>query len=248
MAAIGANHGAGLQAALRALDEMGGDGLPLAALPNIGLEPRGRPVVYPHATPEYFAEFAAHARDLGARVIGGCCGTTPAEIAAIRAAVDRSESRRAVDFASASSRRSLRRRRGGDRARSSAPRRRVGRLGAARPAARRGQQRPARGRARGRRLGPCRVRGHQRQPAARVGISALMTAVAIERESGIETIPHLTPRDDRDGARVRAARRARGGRSERARGHGRPAGGGRLSGSRGVYEVDAIGLTQLVAG
>ena len=45
-------------------------------------------MIYPHATPEYFAEFAAHARDLGARVIGGCCGTTPTEIAAIRAAID----------------------------------------------------------------------------------------------------------------------------------------------------------------
>ena len=64
-------------------------GLPLAALPNIGLASLlGGRVVYPHATPEYFAEFAAHARDLGARVIGGCCGTTPTEIAAISAAVD----------------------------------------------------------------------------------------------------------------------------------------------------------------
>ena len=35
-----------------------------------------------------FGEFAAHARDLGAKVIGGCCGTTPAEIAAIRSAVE----------------------------------------------------------------------------------------------------------------------------------------------------------------
>ncbi len=45
-------------------------------------------MIYPHATPDYFAEFAAHARDLGARVIGGCCGTTPTEIAAIRAAIE----------------------------------------------------------------------------------------------------------------------------------------------------------------
>ena len=45
-------------------------------------------IVFPHATPEYFAEFAAHAHELGARIIGGCCGTTPTEIAAIRGAVD----------------------------------------------------------------------------------------------------------------------------------------------------------------
>src|SRR6266571_7440644 len=87
--AIGANHGAGLLAALAALERMGKDGKPLAALPNVGLASlAGGRVIYPHAAPEYFAEFAAHARDLGARVIGGCCGTTPAEIAAIRSAVD----------------------------------------------------------------------------------------------------------------------------------------------------------------
>jgi methionine synthase I (cobalamin-dependent)/5,10-methylenetetrahydrofolate reductase len=81
LAAVGANHGAGLHAALAALEAMG-DGRPLAALPNVGLASlSGGRVIYPHATPEYFAEFAAQARALGARVIGGCCGTTPAEIA-----------------------------------------------------------------------------------------------------------------------------------------------------------------------
>ena len=89
VAAIGANHGAGLLTALAALEQMGRDGKPLAALPNVGLASlSGGRVIYPHATPEYFGEFAAHARDLGAMLIGGCCGTTPAEIAAIRAAVE----------------------------------------------------------------------------------------------------------------------------------------------------------------
>src|SRR3954452_22569401 len=89
VAAVGANHGAGLLAALAALQNMGENGTPLAALPNVGLASlAGGRVIYPHATPEYFAEFAAHARDLGAKVIGGCCGTTPAEIAAIRSAVE----------------------------------------------------------------------------------------------------------------------------------------------------------------
>ena len=68
VAAIGANHGAGLLAALAALEQMGRDGKPLAALPNVGLASlAGGRVIYPHATPEYFGEFAAHARDLGAR-------------------------------------------------------------------------------------------------------------------------------------------------------------------------------------
>src|SRR5205807_3786653 len=96
IAAIGANHGAGLLAALAALEQMGKNGKPLAALPNVGLASlSGGRVIYPHATPEYFGEFAAHARDLGAKVIGGCCGTTPAEIAAIRSAVEEERKPRA---------------------------------------------------------------------------------------------------------------------------------------------------------
>ena len=75
---------------------MGGDGIPLAALPNIGLASMaGGRVIYPHASPEYFAEFAAHARHLGAKIIGGCCGTTPAEIAAIRGSIDEAREPRA---------------------------------------------------------------------------------------------------------------------------------------------------------
>src|SRR5262249_60472006 len=88
LAAVGANHGAGLRAALAALEAVG-YGRPLAALPNVGLASlSGGRVIYPHATPAYFAEVAAQARALGARVIGGCCGTTPTEIAAIAQAVE----------------------------------------------------------------------------------------------------------------------------------------------------------------
>jgi homocysteine S-methyltransferase len=84
VAAIGANHGAGPASALTALQAMAGGERPLAALPNIGLASMsGGRVIYPHAAPEYFAEFAAHARELGATVIGGCCGTTPGTIAAV---------------------------------------------------------------------------------------------------------------------------------------------------------------------
>src|SRR5439155_83867 len=76
-------------------------GRPLAALPNVGLASlSGGRVIYPHATPEYFAEFAAQARALGARVIGGCCGTTPTEIAAIARAVEE-ERQPTVPFAAA---------------------------------------------------------------------------------------------------------------------------------------------------
>ena len=95
VAAAGANHSAGPAAALNALASMQRDGLVLAALPNVGLASlAGHRVVFPHATPDYFAEFAAQARRLGAGIIGGCCGTTPAQIEAIRGAIDESVHRR----------------------------------------------------------------------------------------------------------------------------------------------------------
>src|SRR5436189_3873452 len=56
VAAIGANHGAGPQAALAALEGLASAGVPLAAMPNVGAAGRsGGRVVYAHARPEYFA-------------------------------------------------------------------------------------------------------------------------------------------------------------------------------------------------
>ena len=59
-----------------------------AVKPNAGWpeQVEGR-ILYP-ATPEYFGEYAAAFAEAGASVIGGCCGTTPAHIAAMRAALD----------------------------------------------------------------------------------------------------------------------------------------------------------------
>jgi homocysteine S-methyltransferase len=60
----------------------------ISAMPNAGYpEEVGGRVMYP-ATPDYFAEYAAVLRDLGVAIIGGCCGTTPAHIQAMRAALD----------------------------------------------------------------------------------------------------------------------------------------------------------------
>ena len=39
-------------------------------------------------TPELMADYAVLARDCGARIIGGCCGTTPAHLVAMRAALE----------------------------------------------------------------------------------------------------------------------------------------------------------------
>ena len=40
-------------------------------------------------TPEIMAEYACLARDAGARIIGGCCGTTAPHLAAMRDALER---------------------------------------------------------------------------------------------------------------------------------------------------------------
>ena len=149
VAAAGANHSAGPAAALNALAAMQRDGLVLAALPNVGLASlAGSRVVFPHATPDYFAEFAAQARRLGAGIIGGCCGTTPAQITAIRDG-DRRGARAgcAARRPRARARRRGNRDRRGDDAGADAARAGVRRLGPARPTARRQQQRADRGRA-----------------------------------------------------------------------------------------------------
>lgn len=60
----------------------------LAVQPNSGLPHReGGRFVFPTATPDYFAWFAREAARRGARLIGGCCGTNPDQIAAIARAV-----------------------------------------------------------------------------------------------------------------------------------------------------------------
>ena len=43
--------------------------------------------MYP-ATEEYFADYALTFKAIGAKMIGGCCGTTPAHIAAMRMVLD----------------------------------------------------------------------------------------------------------------------------------------------------------------
>ena len=74
---IGVNCGDGPQLALAIAERMRAAGLPLCVQPNAGL-PRtvdGR-LLY-MATPEYLDVFARRTIQLGATMIGGCCGTTP---------------------------------------------------------------------------------------------------------------------------------------------------------------------------
>lgn len=78
--ALGVNCGDGPQIALAIAERMRAAGLPLCVQPNAGL-PRtvdGR-LLY-MATPEYFDVFARRTIQLGATMVGGCCGTTPEHV------------------------------------------------------------------------------------------------------------------------------------------------------------------------
>ncbi len=58
-----------------------------SAMPNAGWpEQVGGRIMYP-SNPDYFGDYALAFCEAGARLIGGCCGTTPAHIAAMRRAI-----------------------------------------------------------------------------------------------------------------------------------------------------------------
>ncbi len=88
--AIGVNCGAGPFACLEAVERIGRVAPTMArsVMPNAGLPQRieGR-FVYA-AGPEYFGALVPKALATGATIVGGCCGTTPEHIAAMRAALD----------------------------------------------------------------------------------------------------------------------------------------------------------------
>jgi methionine synthase I (cobalamin-dependent)/5,10-methylenetetrahydrofolate reductase len=250
VAAFGANHGAGPTAALHALAEMQHDGVRLAALPNVGLASMsGQRIVFPHATPAYFGEFAAQARSLGAAIIGGCCGTTPAQIAAIRAAVDEDakptgsvlvrEREQATGVAAAEEPTQLQQ------------------LLAAGEFVVSVQLDPPLGaNANGlietaraiRDSGKAQFVDVNDNPRARARMSGIMASVSIERFAGIETIPHLTPRDTTISGleSLLLGAHAEGVRNILAV-TGDPPEQGDYPGTHGVWEVDSVGLVELMA-
>lgn len=86
--AIGANCGVGASDLLVAIQQMRRDDLTIIAKSNCGIPQfRGAEIEY-SGNPELMGEYATLAIDSGARIVGGCCGTSPAHLAAMRRRID----------------------------------------------------------------------------------------------------------------------------------------------------------------
>ncbi len=88
--AFGANCGVGSSDLLRTV--LGFTALapeiPVVAKGNAGIPKYVEGHIHYDGTPELMAEYACMARDSGARIIGGCCGTTTEHLKAMRAALE----------------------------------------------------------------------------------------------------------------------------------------------------------------
>jgi len=250
---IGANCTLGPQSLLPILQELSNaQNCCISGMPNAGFPKReGDRIVYPKSSPQYFAEFAREAAGLGVRILGGCCGTTPAHVRAMAEAVKSLRPAKAHSAATV--------------------------VAAAQPAApvqerdpeskfwKRLQKKeftvcveidPPKGIALDRIYEQVdRVMASKKVDAidinsgamARVGMDALVVAGALEAR-GVETVPHLTTRDQNIiglQAMLLGAWTVGGVRNVLAI-TGDPPSVGDYPETSGVYEVDSVGLVKIL--
>ena len=253
--AIGANCTVGPQDHLRILQDLAAvaGSFPMSAMPNVGFPQRaGDRIIYPKSSPEYFDLFAREAVVLGARILGGCCGTSPEHIRAMVRAVE--GMRPAVGTGAA-------------KAVETAPEPHP--IAAREPESSLWRKIQAQQFVISVEIDPPKGTSIDRVieqvqhvmasnevdaidvnsgPLARVGMDALTLSGALEAR-GIETIPHLTTRDANLiglQAMLLGAWAVGGVRNVLAV-TGDPPSVGSSSESFGVYEVDSIGLVKIMA-
>ena len=251
---IGANCTLGPQALLPILQELASvNDLRVSGMPNVGFPKReGDRIVYPKSSPDYFAWFAREAAGLGVRVLGGCCGTTPAHI---RAMADAVKSLRPVKSATVTAT--------------------AGAAPKPAPVIEREPESKFWKKLKAQQFTVCveidppkglsldrifeqvdRIMASGKVDAidinsgamARVGMDALITAGALEAR-GIETVPHLTTRDYNImglQAMLLGAWTVGGVRNVLAI-TGDPPSVGDYPETSGVYEVDSVGLVKVLA-
>ena len=251
--AIGANCTLGPQSLLPILAELTNAGAAaVSGMPHAGFPKReGDRIVYPKSSPAYFAEFAREAAALGVRILGGCCGTTPAHLRAMAEAVKSLRPARAPSGAVV-----------------------VASAQPAVPAREREPESKFWKRLERREFTVCveidppkgialdrvfeqvdKVMASKKVDAidinsgamARVGMDALVVAGALEAR-GVETVPHLTTRDQNIiglQAMLLGAWTVGGVRNILAI-TGDPPSVGDYPEASGVYEVDSVGLTKIL--
>ena len=252
---IGANCTLGPQALLPILQELVSvNDRPVSAMPNAGFPKRqGDRIVYPRSSPEYFALFAREAADLGVRLIGGCCGTTPEHIRALAEAVkswrpgtSASPSQAAVEVAQETARVVTRE-----------PESKLWKKIRAGQFVTSVEIDPPKGVSLERIFEQVdRVMAGGRVDAidinsgtmARVGMDAILLAAALEAR-GVETIPHLTTRDfNIIGLQaVMLGAWAVGGIRNILAITGDPPSVGDYPETSGVYEIDSVGLVKVLS-
>lgn len=252
--AVGLNCSVGPSVMLDALEEMAeASALPLSAQPNAGL-PRtvGDRKIY-LASPEYMGQYARRMIDVGVRFVGGCCGTTPEHVKALRDAVASIQPRHAtvsVPQAPAS----------GPATVEPVPLDRRSALG--------------RKLARGERIATVEIlppagwdRSAVVEPArelkvagvdavnviessqSRSRMGAVPAALIIEREVGLETVVHVTCRDkNMQGMMSDLLGAAAAGLRNVLLVSGDPPAMGPYADSTAVFDIDSIGLTNVVHG
>jgi homocysteine S-methyltransferase len=249
---LGTNCSLGPRDLLTVLDAMrAATRMPLLAAPNTGVPSyvAGR-LVYPPSSPEYFAWFAREAVRRGARLVGGCCGTTPEHIAAVASALAgvRAEQLPAAPEPIAA-------------AISGGPETGAPKTSRVATMLSRGefvvsmQIDPPKGTDFEAVLGAVRTfrdsgRVHSvdinSNPLAHLHLDSLWMALACERE-GVETIPHVTPRD---ASLMGLCGNLLGAWSLGIRNvlviTGDPSQRGDRAGSSDVYQTDSIGLVKVI--
>ena len=88
--AFGANCGVGASDLMRTVLGFvaAGTARPIIAKGNAGIPKYHDGHIHYDGTPDLMAEYAVLARDAGVRIIGGCCGTMPEHLTAMRAAME----------------------------------------------------------------------------------------------------------------------------------------------------------------
>ncbi len=249
---IGLNCSVGPAAMLDAIERIAAvTTKPLSAQPNAGL-PRavGDRRIY-LASPEYMAQYARRLIQAGVRFIGGCCGTTPDHIRWIREQVAGARPRRAAAI-----RPSSEVERAGDvEPVPLAERSRWGRKLAAGERVASIELVPPRGWHAGEMLDHCRTLKDAGidavhvldSPRARFRMGVLPAALIIEREVGIETVFHYTCRDrNMLGMLSDLLGAAAGGLRNILIVTGDPPSAGPYPDATAVFDIDSIGLTNVV--